>query len=141
MARIVVGIDGSEHAQKALEWAAREARMRNAELEVVYAWQMPMYIGYGVVSAPVFDVSELRNAAKTRVDEAVAALNGDATGVAIETKAIEGISPEILVDEAKDADLLVVGSRGHGGFTGLLLGSVGQQCAQHSLCPTVIVRD
>lgn len=141
MARIVVGIDGSEQAQKALEWAAREARLRKATLEVVYAWQAPMYVGYGIVAAPAFDVSDLRKAAVSRVEEAVAALDGDAAGVTIERRAIEGIAPEVLVEEAKGADLLVVGSRGHGGFAGLLLGSVGQQCAQHSLCPTVIVRD
>lgn len=140
MARIVVGIDGSEHAQRALEWAAHEARLRSASLEVVYAWQVPTYVGYGVLPAPEFDLSELRNAALARVDEAVAGLNGEATGVTIERRVIEGVAPEVLVAEARDADLLVIGSRGRGGFTGLLLGSVGQQCAQHSSCPTVIVR-
>jgi len=141
MALIVVGIDGSGHSKQALRWALAEARLRGASLRVVYAWTMPVYVGYGVTSAAVLDPQSLRAAASENLDETVAEVVGEATDVSVERKAVEGLAAEALVEEAKDADLLVVGSRGHGGFTGLLLGSVSQQCAHHAPCPVVIVRE
>jgi nucleotide-binding universal stress UspA family protein len=141
MALIVVGIDGSEPSKQALRWALGEARLRGASLRVVYAWTMPVYFGYGVTPAAVLDPQSLRAAANENLDETVAEVVGGAKDVSIERKAVEGLAAQALVEEAKDADLLVVGSRGHGGFTGLLLGSVSQQCAHHAPCPVVIVRE
>ena len=141
MALIVVGIDGSEHSKKALRWALDEARLRSASLRVVYAWTMPVFFGYGVAQAATLDPQSLRAAAKENLDTALDAVAGGVEGVSIERKAVEGLAAQVLVDEAKDADLLVVGSRGHGGFTGLLLGSVSQQCAHHAPCAVVIVRE
>jgi nucleotide-binding universal stress UspA family protein len=141
MAYIVVGIDGSDQSKHALRWALDEARLRHTSLRVVYAWTMPIYVGYGVTAGPVFDPTELRDAAQARVDKTVEEVVGNATGVDVEGKAVEGPPASVLVEEADGADLLVVGSRGHGGFTGLLLGSVGQQCAHHARCPVVIVRE
>ena len=141
MALIVVGIDGSEHSKKALRWALDEARLRGASLRVVYAWTMPVYFGYGLTSAAVLDPQSLRAAANENLDKALDDVAGGVKDVSIERKAVEGLAAQVLVDEANDADLLVVGSRGHGGFTGLLLGSVSQQCAHHAPCPIVIVRD
>ena len=140
MALIVVGIDGSEHSKKALRWALDEARLRGASLRAVYAWTMPVYFGYGVTAA-VLDPQSLRAAAKENLDKAVDAVAGGVKDVSIDRRAVEGLAAQVLVDEAKDADLLVVGSRGHGGFTGLLLGSVSQQCAHHAPCAVVIVRE
>jgi nucleotide-binding universal stress UspA family protein len=84
-------------------------------------------------------VSEMRRAAEERLEEVTAGLEAEAEGIEIERQVIEGGAPEVLVAAAVAADLLVVGSRGHGGFAGLLLGSVSQQCAHHAHCPVVIV--
>jgi nucleotide-binding universal stress UspA family protein len=140
MARIVVGVDGSDHSKQALRWALDEARMRDASLRVVYAWTLPVYARYSVAAAPVLAPSELRRAAQERVAKAVEDVAGRSTDGHIESRAVEGPAASVLVEEAEGADLLVVGSRGRGGFTGLLLGSVGQQCTHHAGCPVVIVR-
>lgn len=139
MARIVVGIDGSDHAKEALRWALEEARLRGATLRVVNAWTAPVYVGYAAVSGAVLDPALFKDAADEQIETAVKEILGDATDVPVERKTVEGTAASVLVEEAEGADLLVVGSRGHGGFAGLLLGSVSQQCAQHSLCPVVIV--
>jgi nucleotide-binding universal stress UspA family protein len=140
MARIVVGIDGSDQSKEALRWAFGEARLRGASLDVVYAWTMPVYVGYGAAMGELLDPVELRKAAQERIDRTVDEVVAGQTGVQIERKPVEGLASSVLVEEADGADLLVVGSRGHGGFTGLLLGSVSQQCAHHAPCPVVIVR-
>ena len=140
MARIVVGIDGSDQSKEALRWALDEARLRGASLEVVYAWTLPVYVGYGAAAGAVIDPAELQQAAQERVDGAVEEVVGGKSDVKIERKAVQGLAAGALVEAADGADLLVVGSRGHGGFAGLLLGSVSQQCSQHAPCPVVIVR-
>jgi nucleotide-binding universal stress UspA family protein len=140
MARIVVGIDGSDHSQEALRWALAEARLRSASLRVVYAWMLPVYAtGYGFAPGELIDPVAMSDAAKLQLDKSLKEI-GDANGVTLERKAVEGMAAQVLVEEAEGADLLVVGSRGHGGFAGLLLGSVSQQCAHHAPCPVVIVR-
>ncbi|HEY5059249.1 MAG TPA: universal stress protein [Gaiellaceae bacterium] len=139
MGRIVVGIDGSDHAQEALRWALAEARLRGASLRVVQAWTTPVYAGYAAVSGAALDPALFREAAEQQVEKTVQNVVGDQTDVKVERKAVEGTAAIVLVEEAENADLLVVGSRGHGGFAGLLLGSVSQQCAQHAACPVVIV--
>ena len=140
MARIVVGLDGSDQSKEALRWALDEARLRGASLDVVYAWTMPVYVGYGAALGALLDPVELRKAARERVDSTVEEVVTGGSDVQIERKPVEGPAASVLVEAADGADLLVVGSRGHGGFAGLLLGSVGQQCAHHARCPLVIVR-
>ena len=141
MARIVVGIDGSDHSKRALQWALDEARLRKASLSVVYAWMLPVYAtGYGFAPGALIDPASMSDAASTQLDRTVDEVVGDAKDVPVERKAIEGMAASVLVEEADGADLLVVGSRGHGGFAGLLLGSVSQQCAHHATCPVVIIR-
>jgi nucleotide-binding universal stress UspA family protein len=141
MARIVVGIDGSDHSKRALDWALAEARLRSADLDVVYAWMLPVYAtGYGFAPGALIDPVAMAAGATSQLDRTVDEVVGDAKDVTIERKAVEGMAAQVLVDEAEGADLLVVGSRGHGGFAGLLLGSVSQQCAQHASCPVVIIR-
>jgi nucleotide-binding universal stress UspA family protein len=142
MARIVVGIDGSEHSKKALRWALEEARLRSASLVVIYAWMLPTYAaGYGFAPGDLVDPKVMSDSANEQLDKAVAEVVGDGKDVQVEGKAIQGMAAQVLVEEAGGADLLVVGSRGHGGFAGLLLGSVSQQCAHHATCPVVIIRD
>jgi nucleotide-binding universal stress UspA family protein len=86
------------------------------------------------------DPALFRDAANESVAKTIHEVLGDATDVHVESKAVEDTAPRALLREAEGADLLVVGSRGHGGFAGLLLGSVSQQCAAHGPCPVVIVR-
>jgi nucleotide-binding universal stress UspA family protein len=139
MATLVVGVDGSDGAQEALRYALGEARLRGAGLRAVTAWHMPTmaYASGGMV--PDVDPTVFEESASAALDAALAALGAQADGVEIERVVRMGQPAQVLVEEARDADLLVVGSRGHGGFAGLLLGSVGHQCAMHSLCPVVIV--
>jgi nucleotide-binding universal stress UspA family protein len=150
---IVVGVDGSLGSDAALRWALAEAKLRGVGLRVVMAYQVPqLALGGPVVGAPgVFpsavageDLERLRSAstagAERVIDEALARMGADASeGIEIESAAVEGLPAETLIGAARGAELLVVGSRGHGGFVGLLLGSVSQQCAQHPPCPVVIV--
>jgi len=142
MSLVVVGVDQSDGAKAALAFAHEEARLRNATLRAVHAWQFG-YIGYtgfeGAVPALGGDIAELRAAAVAALDATVRAVLPDPGGVEIEQRVVEGTAGAVLVDESSRADLLVVGSRGHGGFAQLLLGSVGQQCAHHAACPVVVV--
>jgi nucleotide-binding universal stress UspA family protein len=139
---IVVGVDNSDGAKAALSFAHEEARLRGAALRAVHAWRFG-YIGYtgfeGAVPAMGGDIRELRTAAAAALDAALREAIPDAGDVKIEQHVVEGAAAAVLVDESQHADLLV-GSRGHGGFAQLLLGSVSQQCAHHAACPVVIVR-
>jgi nucleotide-binding universal stress UspA family protein len=150
---IVVGVDGSPGSDAALRWALAEAKLRGVGLRVVTAYQVPqLALGGPVVGAPgVFptavsedDLGRLRSAstaeAERVVDDALARIGTNASeAVEIESGAVEGPPAETLIEAARGAELLALGSRGHGGFVGLLLGSVSQQCAQHPPCPVVIV--
>jgi nucleotide-binding universal stress UspA family protein len=143
---IVVGVDHSENAKAALAFAHEEARLRDATLRAVHVWQFGYngYIDYtgfaGAAPALGGDISELREAAAAALDSTVREALPSPGDVKIEQRVIEGSAGAALIDESRNADLLVVGSRGHGGFAQLLLGSVSQQCAQHAACPVVIVR-
>lgn len=142
MARIVVGIDGSPESVQALRWALAEAKLRGAALCVVHTWAYP-YIAAGPGLDPGLDADMIDNAetvAKELVRGELDDLGDKTVGVDIECVIVEGAAAPALLDAAEGADLLVVGSRGRGGFTGLLLGSVSQQCAHHASCPVVIVR-
>jgi nucleotide-binding universal stress UspA family protein len=138
---IVVGVDGSEASKDALRWALEEARLRQSSLRAVYAWLYPQIGGRGYIPSELLDPELLRQTAQERLDELVAEVAGESPDVELERVASEGPAAQVLVEAAEEAELLVVGSRGHGGFTGLLLGSVSQQCAHHAPCPVVIVRD
>lgn len=133
--RIVVGVDGSEASLDALRWAARQARLNGAPIEALMAWELPAYYGWAPVDNLDLSVAS-RDALHTAVDQAL----GDDPVVDVRELVVEGNAARVLIDAAKDASLLVVGSRGHGGFAAALLGSVSQHCAQHAACPVVIVR-
>lgn len=140
-ARIVVGADGSEHAVRALGWAIEEARLRKARIHLVTAWHVPTaaYGAPGFVPSVTPSVEEtFRKAAEEAA--ATAAEQVRVAGVDIDVSVKQGQPTDVLLEAAAHADLLVLGSRGHGGFVGLLLGSVSAQCAHHSPCPIVIVR-
>jgi nucleotide-binding universal stress UspA family protein len=137
---IVVGVDGSDSSKAALRWAVREAELTGSPVEAVIAWQYPPMIGgfgLGPASAMALNFDEI--AAKTLADS-VAEVIDPAAPVRIATAVTQGHPAQVLLRAADGADLLVVGSRGHGGFTGALLGSVSQYCALHAPCPLIIVR-
>jgi nucleotide-binding universal stress UspA family protein len=144
MGVIVVGVDHSAGAKAALRFALEEARLRQATLRVVHAWQFG-YIGAttgleGALPAVGGELEDFRRGAEAALEETLKDVGADNDGVAIERRVDQGTAAAVLVEESRGADLLVVGSRGHGGFAQLLLGSVSQQCAQHAFCPVVIVR-
>lgn len=151
---IVVGVDGSEGSVVALRWALDEARLRGSSVRVIYAYRSPQFpltetqLGVaGGMGVPVIvdeGGEELRRTVETQargvIDDSVRRAGGDAVdGLQIERVAREGPAAQTLIEAGRGAELLVVGSRGHGGFVGLLLGSVSQQCAQHPPCPVVIL--
>jgi len=143
MGVIVVGVDHSAGAKAALRFALEEARLRQSTLRVVHAYQFG-YVGAtgleGSVPALGGELDDFRQAAAAALDETMREVGAETDGVTIERRVDQGAAAAVLVDGSRDADLLVVGSRGHGGFAQLLLGSVSQQCAQHAFCPVVIVR-
>ncbi len=139
--RIVVGIDGSPSSKAALKWAVRQAAMSGGTVEAITAWHYPaMYGGYGWVPVSAVDPVNFDEIARKTLSEAVAECVDPASSVQISTRLAEGNPAQVLMEAAKGAELLVVGSRGHGGFAGALLGSVSQHCASHSPCPIVIIR-
>ena len=138
MQRIVVGVDGSDTSLAALRWAVAEARLRGAEVDAVHAWSYPAFTSaHGFVPPPTFARDDLVAEATTTLDRACESLHE--RDMVVSRIVEEGPAARCLLDSAKDADLLVVGSRGRGGFAGLLLGSVSQQCAHHAPCPIAIV--
>jgi nucleotide-binding universal stress UspA family protein len=143
MGVIVVGVDHSAGAKAALRFALEEARLRQATLRVVHAWQFG-YLGAtsleGWLPAVGGELEDFRTSAEAALDEALKEVAADTDGLTIERRLDQGTAAAVLVEESHAAELLVVGSRGHGGFAQLLLGSVSQQCAQHASCPVVIVR-
>ncbi|BCJ49113.1 universal stress protein [Actinoplanes sp. NBRC 14428] len=134
---IVVGVDGSPASHEALRWALGQARLTGTGIHAVTAWEFPPVWGWGVPAVPYqnFDV-----AAQEILEKAVAEALGPEPGVPVRTSVVSGHPAQVLLDAAREADLLVVGSRGHGAFAGTLLGSVSQRCAAHSHCPVVVVR-
>lgn len=138
--RIVAGVDGSESSVEALRWAVRQAALSGGTIDAVVAWQYPVAAG-GLGWAPTSglddtDYSEL--AAKT-LSAAIAQVS-PAPAVPVHEIVVEGYPAQVLLDAAKDADLLVVGNRGHGGFADALIGSVSVRCLHHATCPVVVVR-
>jgi nucleotide-binding universal stress UspA family protein len=135
--RIIVGVDGSVPSKAALAWAARQARLTGAVVEAVIAWEVPAITGYPV---PVTDVN-WEELATEIVTGAIAEIAASAEPLEIRYKVAHGNAARVLLDAAAGADLLVVGSRGHGGFAEALLGSTGQHCVHHATCPVVVIRD
>ncbi len=135
MERIVVGVDGSENSRAALRFAIAEAKAHGASVQAIMAWHRP-YMGDAWAMPIPIDIAEMEKAYREELEAFVAAADPD--GV-VEPVIIEGSAAQGLIDAGHGALLLVVGSRGHGGFLGLLLGSVSNQVAAHAPCPVVIV--
>lgn len=133
--RIVVGVDGSPASVRALEWALEEARLRGGTIRVITAWHYP---ALAEAADTASDYDSLKHAAERAQAELLA--GAQAQGAPSSGEVIEGAPVQVLLEAARDADLLVVGSRGRGGFGGLLLGSVSSQLVHHAPCPVTVVR-
>jgi len=140
MSGIIVGVDGSGHSQRALEWAMREAAVRQVPLTVLTVNEAIRGY-YGGMSAYPDDparTEDFRKLAQDETDEVLDRLGGPRPA-SVTVKAVHGFVVEELINAGKDADMIVVGSRGAGGFTRLMMGSVAAQVAQHAHCPVLIV--
>ena len=136
--RIVVGVDGSDSSLRALDWAARQAELTRVALEVIMTWEFPVTYGW----SPQFptDWDPRADIAKS-LDEIIGWLRQAHPAVDIHPRVLEGHPAPVLIEASRGAELLVVGSRGHGEFAGMLLGSVGEHCVTHAHCPVAVVRE
>jgi len=139
---IIVGVDGSDSSKGALAWAYDEAVQHGAALTVVAAFHsptLPMSPPYGSLPPEGYE-SQPRQDALDRLDQLTSSLEPKTPAVDVRTVVEEGNPAKVLIERSKEADLLVVGSRGHGGFAGMLLGSVSHHLVAHAECPVVVVR-
>jgi nucleotide-binding universal stress UspA family protein len=134
--RIVVGVDGSATSIHALQWAVRQAGLTGATVDAVCAWQFPVSYGWAVT-----DNTDYAALAAETLEKAIAEVRQAGETTEIQGHVVEQNAAQALIDASRGADLLVVGSRGHGGFTGALLGSVSNHCVHHATCPVVVIRD
>jgi len=139
--RIVAGIDGSESSASALRWAIRQAALTGATVDAVIAWHYPDLATSGMAVGAIEPAYGFfrENAEKIAADAVSSTLN-PASDVPVHARVFQGHAAQVLLDASASASLLVVGSRGHGGFAEALLGSVSQHCVQHASCPVVVVR-
>jgi nucleotide-binding universal stress UspA family protein len=135
--RIVVGVDGSPSSAAALRWAAGQARLTGAEIHAIMTWELPTNYSW----APVLENVDFADDCQKRLATAVREALGDDGAHAVRYEALAGHPAWRLIEAADGADLLVVGSRGHGGFVGMLLGSVSQHVVAHAPCPVVVVHE
>ncbi|GAA3388006.1 universal stress protein [Streptomyces roseoviridis] len=135
--RVVVGVDGSPESYGALRWAVRHARLIGATVDAVAAYDVPGAIGW---SASTVDAELDGRQARQDMAEELGSVLGEGDDVPVTEHVVRGHPAQVLIEASRGAELLVVGSRGRGGFTRLLLGSVSGQCAAHAPCPVVIVR-
>jgi len=135
--RIVAGLDGADSSLHALSWAARQAVLTDSTLEVVMTWEWPSSYGWAVPIPDDFDPE-----ADTRkvLDTAIAGVQSEYPGLKAERRLVNGHPAPVLVEASKGADLLVVGSRGHGEFVGMLVGSVSEYCVTNAHCPVLVHR-
>lgn len=135
--RIVVGIDGSPSSLDALAWAARQADLTGSRLEIVMTWELPSSYGWAVPVPTDFNPEEdVRKALESAVEQ----VRTEHPDLTIDPRVVSGHPAPILVEASKGADLLVVGSRGHGEFVGMLIGSVSEHCATNGHCPVLVHR-
>jgi nucleotide-binding universal stress UspA family protein len=133
--RIVVGVDGSPASVDALRWAARQAELTQSSVQALITWQVPNQYGDDFYGQQIDWADIAQRALETALTEA-----GDGTPFGGDQVVFQGHPARSLVDVSHDAELLVVGSRGHGGFAGLLLGSVSSYVVAHANCPVVVIR-
>ena len=135
--RIVVGVDGSGSSLEALAWAARQAHFTGSTLEVITTWEWPSSYGWAV---PVPDDFDPEEDVRATLESSLAEVRAEYPDVRVDPRVVSGHPAPLLVEASEGADLLVVGSRGHGEFVGMLLGSCGEYCAAHAHCPVLIFR-
>ena len=135
--RIVVGVDGSPSSMTALRWAILQAELTGCAVEAVTAWRLPSRYGFAAVTDRATD---FEGDARKILAEALNEVSSVEPDVIIRSSVVEGHPAEVLVRAAREADILVVGSRGHGGFTEAVLGSVSQYCVHHAPCPVLVIR-
>lgn len=133
---IVVGVDASDPSKEALRWASRQAELTGDELRVVMSWEIPSMAYW----APVPEGLDFEKETGQVLHRTVVEVLGEHPTVAVTELVREGHPAPVLLAESAHADLLVVGSRGHGEFTGMLIGSVSEHCVTHASCPVVVVR-
>ncbi len=136
--RIVVGVDGSPSSIAALRWAIRQAKLTGSSVDAVTAWQLPTAYGLAPIGEDAFD---FQADAKKILADALNEVSGTESDVVIRSSVVQGNPGDVLVWAARGADMLVVGSRGHGGLTTALLGSVSQHCVHHASCPVMVIRE
>jgi len=141
MPGIIVGIDGSGHSRRALDWAIHEAAVRHAPLTVLTVQQIVNSFWAGPLILPEDTelAEQARKIAQDETDDALSKLAEDVRPPEVTVLAVPGIPAEAILSEGKDADMIVVGSRGTGGFMKLLMGSVATQVTHHAHCPVVVV--
>lgn len=132
---VVVGVDGSTASQAALDWGIQEAKLRNGRVVVLASWQYPYVTA---AAAQVLDYAGFERDAQSILDDELRRVADPA--VPVTGRLVEGNAAAALVEASGEADLLIVGSRGLGGFTGMMLGSVSAQLAHHAHCPLLIIR-
>ena len=135
--RIVVGVDGSGASVEALRWALHQATFTGASVEAIGCWMVP--VSFGVAMGAVESVDWESNSQEI-LDAAITEARGD-SGQSVTKKNVQGHPADVLVDASKDAELVVVGSRGHGGFVGAVLGSVSSHVVAHAHCPVLVTRN
>jgi len=136
--RIAVGVDGSHSSLGALDWAVRQAGFTGAVVEAINTWEWPTSFGWAVSYPDGWDPAV---DAQKMLDEAVKGARATHPDVTIRSTVVRGHPAPVLVEASRGADLIVIGSRGHGEFTGMLLGSVSQHCVTNAHCPVLVLRD
>lgn len=134
--RIVAGVDGSPQSKAALDWAVEEARLRHGQVLALSAWTFP-YVSDALGQA--WDYGIFESDARVILEAELARVGNQ--GVDVTGRVVQGNPASALVDASREADLVVVGSRGHGGFAGMMLGSVSTQTVHHAHCPVLVFRD
>jgi nucleotide-binding universal stress UspA family protein len=139
--RIVAGVDGSPSSRAALRWAVRQAMLTGGTVEAVMAWKHTFVPG-GYGGAPVAMIGDVnyQDLSEKALAEVISEAVDAGDHARVRSRVAEGNASQVLLDAAADADLLVVGSRGHGSFADALLGSVSQNCVHHARCPVLIMR-
>jgi nucleotide-binding universal stress UspA family protein len=139
--RIVVGVDGSSSSRAALRWAVRQATLTGDMVDAVMAWHVPTPMqGYAWAPMYVDEAADLDEGTRKALDAVISDEVEPTARHLVTGRVVNGHPAEVLLDAATGADLLVVGSRGHGTFADALLGSVGQYCVHHAHCPVLIMR-
>ena len=141
--RFVVGVDGSEESRVALRWSADEAVARGARLEVVYAWELPfsgLATSYSPEPAGLPDSGEVARRAENALDQTLREVLGGDPPPDMERVVEAGDPAAVLLRRSEGADLLIVGSRGHGAFSRLLVGSVSEKCVRYATCSVAVIR-